>query len=105
MTNRSGSGANLSFAETADALESVIYDDDDFLQYIKKKPNRFYLGGFKPGVTSDLIRNFVSKRSPSVTWVRIWHSRRNPNSVVIMLNIEDNIMLNVLQALISGLVV
>lgn len=90
MTNRSGSGANLSFAETADALESAIYDDDDFLQYVKKKPKRFYLGGFKPGVTPDLIRNFVSKRGPSVTWVRIWHSRRNPNSVVIRLNIEDN---------------
>lgn len=89
-TNRSGSGANLSFAETADALESAIYDDEDFLQYVKKKPKRFYLGGFKPGVTPDLIRNFVSRRGPSVTWVRIWHSRRNPNSVVISLNIEDN---------------
>lgn len=89
-TNRSGSGANLSFAETADALESAIYDDEDFLQYVKKKPKRFYLGGFKPGVTPDLIRNFVSRRGPSVTWVRIWHSRRNPNSVVIRLNIEDN---------------
>lgn len=55
MTNRSGSGANLSLAEAADALESVIYDDEDFLQYVKKKPKRFYLGGFKPGVTPDLI--------------------------------------------------
>ena len=36
-TNRSGSGANLSFAETADALESAIYDDEDFLQYVKKR--------------------------------------------------------------------
>ena len=41
MTNRSGSGANLSFAEAADALESAIYDDEDFLQYVKKETEPF----------------------------------------------------------------
>lgn len=65
-------------------------DDNDFSQFIKKRAKRYYLGGFKPTITRQRIENFVSRKGPTVTWVRIWHSRRNPNNVVIRLNVEDN---------------
>ena len=65
-------------------------DDSDFSQFVKKRAKRYYLGGFKPTITRQRIENFVSRKGPTVTWVRIWHSRRNPNNVVIRLNVEDN---------------
>ena len=65
-------------------------DDADFIQYVKKKPRRYYLGGFYPEVTEDVIEHYVSKRGPTVSFVRIWHSKRNRRDVVIRLNIEDN---------------
>lgn len=89
-TMHSDSGAASSFDETVGALESAVCGDDDFIRCIKKKPRRFYLGGFKPEVTPTLIENYVNRHGPTVTWVRIWRSKRNPNSVVIRLNVEDN---------------
>ena len=67
-------------------------DDDDFEQYVKKRAKRFYLGGFLPSVTRQVIAKYIKKRARGikVTWIRIWKSRRNPNSVVIRLNVEDN---------------
>ena len=65
-------------------------DDADFIQYVKRKPRRYYLGGFYPEVTEDVIEHYVSKRGPTVSFVRIWHSKRNKRDVVIRLNIEDN---------------
>ena len=32
----------------------------------------------------------MNRRGPSVTWVRIWNSKRRPNNVIIRLNVEDN---------------
>ena len=67
-------------------------NDDDFEQYVKKKAKRFYLGGFLISVTRQVIAKYVKKRARGikVTRIRIWKSRRNPNSVVIRLNVEDN---------------
>ena len=65
-------------------------DEDDFEQFVKKKAKRFYLGGFKPSITRQRIENYVNKRGPTVTWVRIWNSKRRPNNVIIRINVEDN---------------
>ena len=32
----------------------------------------------------------MNRRGPTVTWVRIWNSKRRPNNVIIRLNVEDN---------------
>ena len=32
-------------------------DDDDFIQYVKRKPRRYYPGGFYPEVTEDVIEH------------------------------------------------
>ena len=65
-------------------------DDDDFQLFVKKKAKRYYLGGFKPSITRQRIENYVNRRGPTVTWVRIWNSKRRPNNVIIRLNVEDN---------------
>lgn len=77
------------FRETA-ALETENIEDEEFSKFVKKKPRRYYLGGFKPGISRKLIEQYVRKRGPTVTWVRIWRSKRNANSLVIRLNVEDN---------------
>lgn len=87
-----------------DALASHVnggwYDgeDENFEQYVKKRAKRFYLGGFKPTITRDVIANYVNIRGPTVTWVRIWTSKRNPNNVVIRLNVEDNYLAQLLES-------
>ena len=35
-----------------------------------------------------LREQYVRKRGPNVTWVRIWRNNRNANAVVIRLNLE-----------------
>ena len=65
-------------------------DDDDFQQFVKKKAKRYYLGGFKPSISRQRIENYVNRRGPTVTWIRIWNSKRRPNNVIIRLNVEDN---------------
>ena len=85
-----GNGQRSSTFGMTEDLESFVDNDADFLQYVKKKSKRFYLGGFKPEVTHDIIRTYVKRRGPTVTWLRIWPSKRNPNNVIIRLNVEDN---------------
>ena len=70
--------------------ETEDIDDDDFIKYIKKNSKRFYIGGFLPTITREKIERYVNKRGPTVTWVRIWQSRRSPRNVVVRLNVEDN---------------
>ena len=55
----------------------------DFVQYEKKTPRRYHLGGFLPSITEDKIARYVNRRGPTVTFVRIWHSKRNKRNVVI----------------------
>ena len=65
-------------------------DDDGFVQFVKNRSKRYYLGGFKPSITHQRIEKYVNKRRPPVTWVRIWNSKRRPNNAIIRLNVEDN---------------
>ena len=46
-----------------------------------------------------VIAKYIKKRARGikVTWIRIWKSRRNPNSAVIRLNVEDNDQANLLE--------
>lgn len=72
-------------------------DDIEFAQYVKKRAKRYYLGGFKPTITPARIETYVRKRGVKVTWVRIWPSKRNPNNVVIRVNVEDNCNVQLLE--------
>lgn len=65
-------------------------EDDGFTKYVKKRTLRFYLGGFEPTITENLLYRYVESRGPKVTLISIWPSRRNKENVVIRLNVEDN---------------
>lgn len=65
-------------------------DDDDFVKFVKKRAKRYYLGGFLPTITRHRIEQYVNRRGPTVTWIRMWKSKRNSRNMVIRLNVEDN---------------
>ena len=64
--------------------------DSDFAQYVRRKPKRYYLGGFLSSITHDKIARYVKRRGPTPSYISIWKSKRNVNNVVIRLNVEDN---------------
>ena len=86
--------------ESATVLSEVgSIEDEDFIKYIRKRPKRYYLGGFTSGITESAIEQYVRKRhGPTVTWVSIWRSRRDRDSVVIRLNVEDNEYTNLIES-------
>ena len=85
--------ANNSPSELDAFVHRDEYDDEndaDFAKYVKKKAKRYYLGGFVSSITWEKIARYVNRRGPSVSFIRIWHSRRNARNIVIRLNVEDN---------------
>ena len=65
-------------------------DDNEFVRCIKKRARRFYLDGFN-ALGANKMFNFVNKWGPTVTWIRIWNSKKkNYDETVIRLNAVDN---------------
>lgn len=64
-------------------------NDDDFMLHVKKRSKRFYLGGFRSTITENRITEYVSKRGPTVSHVKIFQNKRN-GSVFVRLNAYDD---------------
>ena len=71
--------------------ESVSLENDirfDISDYIRKRPKRFYIGGFLPSITETKVAMYVSRRGPKVSQVSIFRNKYKPT--VIRLNVEDD---------------
>ena len=90
---------NGSLSQHINGSQNVNKENDygGFEKYVKKRAKRYYLGGFMPTVTREVITEYVTMRGPTVTWVSIWNSKRNPNNVVIRLNVTDNHLADMLE--------
>ena len=77
VTRNTGSVSRNSGSYMRENNEADFGDDDDdddgFVQFVKKRLKRYYLGRFKPSITRQRIEKYVNKRGP---WVRIWNSKR-----------------------------
>lgn len=90
VRNSTGDNLGQSDLQNTRFVDNDVYDgDNDLLAYIRKKPKRFYIGGFKPGITEDMIYRYVKLRGPMPTMVRIFPMRKR-YGVVIRLNVEDD---------------
>ncbi|MES9884837.1 MAG: hypothetical protein ABW185_28660 [Sedimenticola sp.] len=69
-------------------MSGNVDSDDDFSEYVCVPPKRYYIGGFKPSITENKLYNYVTKRGPKVSMIRIFRSKRNYGNVVIRLNVE-----------------
>ena len=58
--------------------------------YVRKRPKRFFIGGFTNEINEDKIYRYVSRRGLKVTKVKLFPSRRSDDDVIIQLNVEDN---------------
>ena len=62
-------------------------NDDDFEMHIRRRSQRYYVGGFKPSITEAKLAHFVSSKGVPVTWVSI-RRYENQNRAVIRLNVD-----------------
>ena len=70
-----GAKGSVTHKET-ELLDVCVEDDDDedFTEYIRRPPKRFYIGGFTADVSTQKIFRYINKRGPTVTWIRAWPS-------------------------------
>ena len=72
-------------------LPRIIPDEDqdfDLSDFVRKRTRRFFVGGFKPGITEGNITSYVGCRGPKVTKVSRFRYRDKP--VIIRLNVKDD---------------
>ena len=74
-----------SFVNSADNEQNE--SDGDFIQHVRSKSLRCYVGGFKSSITENLLCNYVQCRGVFVSWLNI---RRYPdqNRAVIQINVD-----------------
>lgn len=66
---------------------SSLLDHIDVSEHVRKRTKRFYVGGFKSSITQDELIKYVESKGLTVTWVKIWASKRH-GRVAIRLNVE-----------------
>ena len=89
---------NGSLSQHFNGSQNVNKENDyGGFEYVKKRGRRYYLGGLMPTITREVIAEYVTMRGPTVTWVSIWNSKRNPDNVVIRLNVSDNHLPDILE--------
>ena len=74
-----------SFVNSADNEQEE--SDGDFIQHVRSKSLRCYVGGFKSSITERILCNYVQRRGVFVSWLNI---RRYPdqNRAVIQINLN-----------------
>ena len=82
-------------------LEPAQYEnddsEDDFEMHIRRRSNRFYIGGFKPSISSAKLQHYVTRKGVPVTWISI-RIYEKQNKAVIRLNVDAEQADKVLEA-------
>ncbi|MEW8547231.1 MAG: hypothetical protein AB2693_27285 [Candidatus Thiodiazotropha sp.] len=55
-------------------------DNDDFEMHIRRRSQRYYVGGFKPSIGEAKLAHFVSSKGVPVTW-----------SIIVDINIKTGL--------------
>ena len=61
--------------------------DGEFIQHIRRKSSRFYIGGFKPSITEMILCSYVQRRGVHVSWINI-RRYHDQDRAVIQLNVD-----------------
>jgi hypothetical protein len=62
---------------------------DDFYEHIRRRTERYYVGGFKPSISEDKIARYVRSKGLTVTKVSIFRNDKRKTTVV-RVNVEDD---------------
>lgn len=68
---------------------SSASSDEDFMQYVRRRPARFYVGGFRASITEQKIVKYVLRRGMTVTRVYI-RKYEDQDRAVIQLNVNPD---------------
>ena len=68
-------------------LRALDEGDGDFETFIRRRTQRFYLGGFQANVTEETILHYTERRGIYVSWINI-RRYENQNRAVIRLNVD-----------------
>ena len=61
--------------------------DDDFIQYIRRRPARYYVGGFKSTINEQKLSNYLLRRNINVSRINI-RRYEDQDRAVIQLSID-----------------
>lgn len=64
-------------------------DDEDFIKYVRKRTDSFYIGGFLRNVTEDIINSYTKRRGIKVTRIGIYRPEYSETAIV-RLNVEPD---------------
>ncbi|MEW8548007.1 MAG: hypothetical protein AB2693_31265 [Candidatus Thiodiazotropha sp.] len=56
--------------------------DDDFVQYVRRRPARYYVGGFKSSITEQKLVNYVLRRGITVSRINILRYEDQDRAVI-----------------------
>jgi hypothetical protein len=70
----------------------IFDDEEDFSVHVRKRnrSKRYFVGGFKRSITVPLLMQYISRRGPKATFIRIFPSKRSEEDVIIRINVEVN---------------
>ncbi|WAR25460.1 hypothetical protein MAR_011164 [Mya arenaria] len=88
-THRKDASISESISDAVAQQPSASNDEADFGQYVKRRPKRYYVGGFKPSITDSRLAKYINDQGLKVTNILIMRKRRF-NNVVIRINLEDD---------------
>ena len=85
MCTSEQNGINTSSVNTTETQN--IDPDDDFIQYVRRKPVRYYIGGFKSTISEQKLANYLLRRGITVSRINIRRYEDQDRSV-IQLNVD-----------------
>ena len=69
------------------AASQSMDTDDDFIQYIRRRPARYYVGGFKSTINEQKLSNYLLRRSINVSRINI-RRYEDQDRAVIQLSVD-----------------
>ena len=71
------------------AVTETMEADDDFIQYVRRRPDRYYVGGFKSTINEQKLTNYLSRRGVPVSRINI-RRYENPDRAAIQLFVDPD---------------
>ena len=69
--------------------QNNVSDDDGFIEHIRRRTVHYFVGGFKPSITENMVSQYVSKKGPKVTQVIVFRNYRY-GTATVKLNVEND---------------
>ena len=84
---------NMNFGTSTGPVDPSVTEtmeaDDDFIQYVRRRPERYYIGGFKSTINEQKLTNYLLRRGVHVSRINI-RRYENPDRAAIQLFVDPD---------------